>query len=321
MRGAPLSTVKPSDRFERWHAVTCQNYSTTDCQLISDANFNGLIQVKPLGALLISDAVSSTVPDNPIRITRHASHIRKDSRDDFMLWLTLDGTAILAQDGRTAHMHPGDLVLYDQTQPFVLEFRESHRAIMVTIPRPLLISRMPTASQCVARRIAAGTPIGALAASLTGQLSRLEVDTNPVVVRRIGASTLDILATTMETELNGVMPRKARQLEQVKRYLLARLDDADLDIARIAKSQNMAPRTLSRLFALEGTTPIRWLWRQRLAGTYKALAEGHIAQVIDAAFSYGFSDPSHFSRTFKAAFGQSPKAVARNQYQRRLEEF
>jgi AraC-like DNA-binding protein len=289
---------------------------------MSEANFSGRIQVKPLGALLISDVVSSTVPDDPIRIIRNASHIRKDSRDDFLLWLTLEGTATFAQDGRAAHMHPGDLVLHDQTQPFVLEFRESHRAIMVTIPRPLLISRMPTARRCVARRIAAGTPIGALAASVMGQLGRLEADTNPVVVRRIGASALDILATTMETELNGLAPRKVRQLEQVKRYLLARLDDADLDIARIAKSQNMAPRTLSRLFAVEGTTPIRWLWRQRLAGTYKALAEGHIAQVIDAALTFGFSDPSHFSRSFKAEFGQSPQAVARNQHERRkLEEF
>lgn len=325
MRGARLSTVKPSDRFEHWHAVTCQNYSTTDCRRINDADFSGQIQVKPLGALLISDVVSSTGPDNPILISRHASHIRKDACDDFMLWLTHEGTATFSQDGRAAHMQPGDLVLHDQAQPFVLEFRESHRAIMVTIPRPLLVSRMPTARRGVARRIAAGTPVGALAASVMGQLGRLEVDTNPGVVRRIGASALDILATTIETELNGLVtlaPRKARQLEQVKRYLLARLDDADLDIARIAKSQNMAPRTLCRLFAAEGTTPIRWLWRQRLAGTYKALAEGHIARVIDAALSFGFSDPSHFSRTFKAEFGQSPQAVARNQHQqRKLEDF
>ena len=73
----------------------------------------------------------------------------------------------------------------------------------------------------------------------------------------------------------------------------------------------MAPRTLNRLFAAESTTPIRWLWRQRLAASYKALAEGHVRQVIDAAFSCGFSDPSHFSRAFKAEFGLSPHEVAR----------
>jgi transcriptional regulator GlxA family with amidase domain len=91
---------------------------------------------------------------------------------------------------------------------------------------------------------------------------------------------------------------------------MANLGDTDLDLARIACSQSMAPRTLNRLFAAEGTTPIRWLWRQRLAASYKALAEGHVRQVIDAAFSFGFSDPSHFSRAFKAEFGQPPHAIA-----------
>ncbi len=114
------------------------------------------IDVKSLGALLISDIVARTAPDNPIRVTRRAQHIRKDGRDDFMLWLTLEGTATLAQNDRAALMRPGDLILHDQTQPFVLEFSENHRCIMITIPRPLLIARLPTARRCVARRIAAG---------------------------------------------------------------------------------------------------------------------------------------------------------------------
>jgi len=36
-------------------------------------------------------------------------------------------------------------------------------------------------------------------------------------------------------------------------------------------------------------TPIRWLWRQRLSASYKALAEGHIKHVTDAALSFGFT--------------------------------
>jgi len=316
MHRTALASAKPNDSFEHWHQVTCLNYSTTDCWRADDANFGGRIDVKSLGTLLISDIVACTSPDNPIRVTRRGSHIRKDGRDDFMLWLTLEGTATLSQGDHAAHMRPGDLMLHDQTQPFVLEFSENHRAIMITIPRPLLVSRLPTARRCVARRIAAGTPIGALAASVTEHLSRMEAHADLDVAQRVTASALDILATTIETELKesgATLPHRARQLEQVKRYLMTNLGDADLDIARIAQSQSMAPRTLNRLFAAEGTTPIRWLWRQRLAASYRALAEGHVRQVTDAALSFGFSDPSHFSRAFKAEFGQSPRAVARSQ--------
>lgn len=313
MNRAAIASANASDSFEHWHQVTCLNYSTTDCRIPDDASFDGKIDVKSLGALLISDIVACTSPDNPIRVTRRAQHIRKDGRDDFMLWLTLEGTATLAQDDRAALMRPGDLILHDQTRPFVLEFSETHRCIMITIPRPLMIARLPTARRCVARRIAAGTPIGALAAAVTEHLSRMDAQAELDVTQRVCASALDILATTIETELKepaSPLPHKARQLEQVKRYLMANLNDTEIGLEQIAKSQGMAPRTLNRLFAAEGTTPIRWLWRQRLAASYKALAEGHVRQVIDAAFSCGFSDPSHFSRAFKAEFGLTPQEVA-----------
>ena len=88
--------------------------------------------------------------------------------------------------------------------------------------------------------------------------------------------------------------------------MLAHLHRAELDIDTIAKAQNVSPRTLNRLFATDGTTPIRWLWQQRLDASYKALAEGHVTQVTDAAMSFGFTDMSHFSRVFKKTFGTSP---------------
>ena len=102
------------------------------------------------------------------------------------------------------------------------------------------------------------------------------------------------------------------RLDQVKRYVLANLHDAEMTIESIAAAQNVAPRTLHRLFSAEGTTPIRWLWQQRLAASYKALAEGHIRHVTDAALSFGFTDLSHFSRAFKKTFGCPPHTLVRS---------
>jgi AraC-like DNA-binding protein len=48
-----------------------------------------------------------------------------------------------------------------------------------------------------------------------------------------------------------------------------------------------------------------------LAASFEALSEGRISNVTDAALSYGFSDVSHFSRSFKATFGHAPGAIAR----------
>lgn len=54
---------------------------------------------------------------------------------------------------------------------------------------------------------------------------------------------------------------------------------------------------------------MRWLWQQRLAASYQALAEGRGRRVTDVAMAFGFSSPSHFSRAFREAFGCSPQAL------------
>jgi AraC-like DNA-binding protein len=97
----------------------------------------------------------------------------------------------------------------------------------------------------------------------------------------------------------------------VKRYVVANLHDPEMTVDSIAAAQNLAPRTLHRLFSAEGTTPIRWLWQQRLSASYKALAEGHVRHVTDAALTFGFTDLSHFSRAFKKTFGHAPHTLAR----------
>ena len=185
---------------------------------------------------------------------------------------------------------------------------------MVTIPRPLLTSRLPSAHRLGGRRVAAGSGVGALTGSLVQQLYRLDDTTRDDVASRFAASALDIVVTAFDAEADG-SPRPTTQqqrLDDAKRYILARLDDSELDLETIAKSQDMAPRTLYRLFAAEDTTPIRWLWQQRLAASFKALTEGRATQVTDAALSCGFTDVSHFSRAFRATFGQSPRVFVRH---------
>ncbi len=309
-----LTAVQPGDCFEHWHQVTCRNYSVTDCRRVESRNFRARVSNREFGPLVLSDISSTTGADDRIKVTRTSAHIRKDYRDEFMLWLSLDGEAVFTQDGAVAQMQPGDLVLHDQAQPFTLEFGTHHSAILITIPRPLLVSRLPTARKLVARRIPNSGKLGTLAATVVRQLVALDKQIDDVA-KRISSSTLDLLATTLEVEFADRSDESSVQMKrllQVKRYISANLHVTGLDLDMIANAQNMSTRSLNRLFAREGTTPIRWLWQQRLAASFKALAEGQISQVTDAALSYGFSDSSHFSRAFKAAFGQSPQQLTRS---------
>ncbi len=308
-----ITAVKPGDGFEHWHQVTCRSYSLTECRRVVDRRFRAAITMREIGALSISEIYTLPPADDPIQAMRRACDIRTDPRDYFMLWLLLDGRIGLAQNGHTTMMRAGDLFFYDQSQPFELNFGGRSRALMVTIPGPLLAARVPGAHQIAGRRLSANPGLGALAASVVQRIYRLEDDTRKDVAQRLGASALDMLVTTLEAEADAWSGSSAneRRLADAKRFMLANLEDSELDLDRIAKSQHLAPRTLYRLFAAEGTTPIRWLWQQRLAASFRALTEGKVSQVTDAALSHGFSDVSHFSRTFRAAFGQSPRMLKR----------
>lgn len=304
--------VKPGDGFEHWHQVTCRDFSTTECRRVPDRGFRAGVTIRPFGPLVLNDIWSATAAETPIEVSRAPADIRKDPRDYFMLWLPLAGETTFAQDGREARMSAGDLMLHDQAQPFTLAFGARAHAVMVSIPRALMMARLPAAPRLTARSIPCESRLASLAGTLVRRMIDLDDDTPDEVVARLGASALDIIATTLESELTDARPAAHdRRLAQVQAYMRARLGEPDLDLDAIARAHNMAPRTLYRLFAADGTTPIRWLWQQRLAASFRALNEGRVSQVTDAALSFGYSDLSHFSRAFKAAFGVSPQAVLR----------
>lgn len=305
--------VGASQCFEQWHYATCNNYSVTDYRRAKQGPFTGHISARSFGTLTVSK-LSSVASESRIEVVRGSAELRVDPRDQFMLFLVYCGDVGFAQSGRTARLRSGDMMIYDQARPFTMEFGGDTRQIIVSIPRPLMTSRLPEVERFTARPIASTSKLGALTATVVRQLVEFENSIDDDIANRVGGSALDILATALEAELSGHPAGEGNhlaRLARVKRYVIDHLHDSGMTIETIAAAQNLAPRTLHRLFSAEGTTPIRWLWQQRLSASYKALAEGRLRNVTDAALSFGFTDLSHFSRTFKKTFGHAPHTLVR----------
>lgn len=305
--------VGASRSFEQWHHATCHNYSITDYRRAKAGPFSGNISAHSFGTLTVS-RLSSLATDGRIEVVRGAAEIRADQRDQFMLFLVYCGDVGFAQDGRSARLRSGDMIIYDQARPFTMEFGGETRQIIVSIPRPLMASRLPEAERFTARLIPSNSKLGTLTAGVVRQLGEFETALDEDIANKVGGSALDILAATLQAEFSDDGEEAGRhdpRLARAKRYVIANLHDCGMTIESIAAAQHLAARTLHRLFASEGTTPIRWLWQQRLSASYNALAEGRIRNVTDAALSFGFTDLSHFSRAFKKTFGHAPHTLVR----------
>ena len=83
-----------------------------------------------------------------------------------------------------------------------------------------------------------------------------------------------------------------------------------LDPAGVAKQLGMSVRYLHRLLEPTGRTFSQHLLGQRLERALAALHNPDSRlKIADIAFASGFSDISHFNRSFRRAFGDTPYGV------------
>jgi transcriptional regulator GlxA family with amidase domain len=82
-----------------------------------------------------------------------------------------------------------------------------------------------------------------------------------------------------------------------------------LTLRDLAAAAHIAPEYLVRLFRKQlGTTPIRYLWRERTRlGVY--LLEHTGLPVAEIAARTGFQTPKHFAQHVRAATGRSPREL------------
>lgn len=304
------SSVPPKERFEYWHEVVCKRFVSADSVHEETRLFDAALTTGSLGRLEISEM------DAPSHSwSRRLKHIRSDGEEHYLLSIIDDGSGVLEQNGRTAKQAAGDISLYDTARPF--EYALSGRLKLIKIPHRYLDARVPGARDILARNLASDRRLSSLLVNAVDTAYSMELrdDAHHAVEERVADSIIDLLLVLIDLcrEGESIYGYGAGSLEKIKAFALANLGDHSLSIQRLAEEGGVSRRTLNRLFAGMGTTPMRWVLGERLRLSKSYLEEGYAKSVTEAAFMVGFNDLSHFSRSFKQRFGQSPEQVLRRQ--------
>lgn len=99
-------------------------------------------------------------------------------------------------------------------------------------------------------------------------------------------------------------------LSQIQHYLDTHFLE-EISLEKAAEKFFVSPVTVRRLFRrFVGLSPKRYILLNRLSYA-RSMLENSPDSVACIAHTCGFSDSSHFIRCFKAAYGETPKAVKR----------
>jgi two-component system response regulator YesN len=102
-------------------------------------------------------------------------------------------------------------------------------------------------------------------------------------------------------------PNRDRRVQVVK-ILIEDNFHRHLDLSEMAKAVNLSSWRLAHLFKAEvGISPLRYLTLVRLQKARHYLETGFLT-VREIGASVGIPNASHFTRSFKAAYGSSPVA-------------
>jgi AraC-like DNA-binding protein len=299
----------PMSRFDAFHDAVSQTFVPLVTHASDPSLFQGRVTHADLGPLHLAEVVAGE------HVVRRSSRlVRGPDPDFYKLSLQVKGYGVLSQDGRHAVLRPGDLAIYDTTRPYGLSFDGPFQMFVLMFRRSLL--RLPEASvrKMTGRRIdgdrGLGMLIGPFLAGLPGQVDRCA----PGASIDLADSVLDMLAAALADELDSSEPpvsgaRQAGLLVRIKAYIEERLADPDLNPNSIAGAHHISPRYLRKLFEAEGDSVGRWIRSRRLERCRHDLVQPELLDrpVSTVAAQWCLTDPAHFSRLFKAAYGQSPR--------------
>lgn len=251
-----------------------------------------------------------------IRATRHsfdrrAKDIRAGDPEVLHLLLLDHGRTQIEQDGRTAIMSPGDLLLYDSTRPFRFETDGDFQFTICLLPKRLLPVPESLQRNSTARVFKSDDGVAAALAPLLTALARRASDTEPSQQLALQHAMVNMYVALMADESDtGHHP--SVHLSLAKSFVVRNLGNPKLSPSDVAVACSISPSYLHRLFAADGITVAGYMREQRLQAAYRDLVAPSFAEPISrVAERWGLPDPAHFNRVFKTRFGVTPGELRR----------
>ncbi len=303
LRQWTTDVVAPAARLDYWVGAICEAFLEMDCSSREAPTFGGMLQSLPVQTLSVNQVRASTQD-----VYRTPAGIACSRQFHFYLIGQAESAWHVRQDGRVAHLRPGDVALVDSARPYELHFPDGVNCVSLQLPRAWVgqwLAQAEVRGPRVAWRDQGwGQSLGALAVQLARDPASAQALPPALLSDHLGA----LLSAALEPPGSGVVPAARGLHAQLCALLQAQIDQPGLCAQGLAQQAGISLRTLHRAFAAQGSTYAGTLRHLRLVRAGELLRRPQLAHVAVAEIGQrcGFADASHFARVFQRAMGVAP---------------
>jgi AraC family transcriptional activator of tynA and feaB len=299
--------VHQRDAFAYWHEVLCRKVVRHDCTPEHRQTFRATLRSASLADIdLVHYESAPMLNDVTVRHLGHAN------ADQLLVRRQIAGAFAVEQDGRETVLEAGDITVLDPRRPMRGTYLSGARQLVLMIPRRQLEARVGDVRPVIARSIKPSRAEHGFTSAYLAMLPTYADKLGAAAVDIVRDQTLDVIAVSLATAMEGGRPRlsSARSLVllTVRAAIEARLTDPALDPETVAAAAGVSVRYANAVLAEDGTSIMRLIRARRLEHCQRALKDRSQTHrtVSEIAYGWGFSDMTHFGRSFRAAFGLLP---------------
>lgn len=312
LRVLSTQSVRPEMRLEYWVEMVCSLYCRLECVPSDSAPIHASIRFRSLGNGQLTQVRSSC------QIVRFLPHRIAECTDDhYLVLLMREGLGTLSEGNRTAQLRPGDFAVHDCTQPCELRFDGPvHSVDVLRVARSELESHISDPADLTAKTVSGEHLAARLLKSMIEGIGDDDGDTLSAGTDQCLAQALTSIVAAGLRSLPATAISKPKRLAdyhraRVRALVRDKLRDPHLSVGMIAAATGLSADYLGKLFRDEPESLSRWIWRLRLDACRSDLTDCRFAHrgISEIAFSWGFNDAAHFSRSFRDRFGLSPREL------------
>jgi AraC-like DNA-binding protein len=230
------------------------------------------------------------------------------------LWLALpiEGVFVLDDGADDTDLRQGDILYGPTGRNSTLKLPDHFVMLYIRIPQtmlhPRLLNLQALPMGTLTGRAAVNRIFSGLLHSIVDNLEELtDEHIRPI---EVALSEFVISSLAESAAMSCFDVAGASNFHRISQAIELQLGDGDLTLHQVAEQQHVSARYIQKLFQQAGMSFSQYLRQRRLEhcqADLASIAHRHLS-ISDICFRWGFNDAAHFSRSFRADYGMTPRS-------------